>query len=113
MTDTPFEDPEQTCPPDTATHTYQSVYKLDSEGIPYHVWEPRELTPEEIEEQLEQTVNENISSKLITVDFPAMQAILDQSNSDINNNPAGEIKDLARAVRRLTRKVEKLLDASD
>jgi hypothetical protein len=53
------------------------------------------------------------SSKLITVDFPAAQAIINESNSDINSNPASEIKDLAKAVRRLTRKVENLTDGSD
>ena len=53
------------------------------------------------------------SSKLITRDFPAMQDILSQTNAEIRSDPSQEIKDLARAVRRLTRRVEKLLDGSD
>lgn len=53
------------------------------------------------------------STKLITVDFPAMQAILSQTNADLRADPSQEIKDLARAVRRLTRRVENLTDGSE
>lgn len=54
--------------------------------------------------------NEQSISTKLQQDLAAMQAILDQTNADLNANPAQEIKDLARAVRRLIRKVERILD---
>jgi hypothetical protein len=54
-----------------------------------------------------------IGSRLVTVDLPAMQAIINQPNADLRADPAQELKDIARAVRRLTRKVEGILDGTD
>ena len=55
----------------------------------------------------------NTSSKLVTVDFPAMQGITDQTPRQLGEDPGHEIKSLARAVRRLIRRVENLTDGSD
>lgn len=54
----------------------------------------------------------SISAKLAN-DLAAMQAILDQTNADLNAGPAQELKDLAKAVRRLIRKVERILDDTE
>lgn len=54
-----------------------------------------------------------IASRLVTVDMPAMQAIIDQANADLRADPSQEIKNIARAVRRLARKVETLFDSTD
>lgn len=54
-----------------------------------------------------------IGTKIETVDMPAMQAILDQTNANIRTDPSQEIKDLAKAVRRLDRKVQKILDGTE
>lgn len=54
----------------------------------------------------------DIGSKIETVDMPAMQAILDATNATINAGPAPYLKDIAKAVRRLDRKVQRLLDGS-
>jgi hypothetical protein len=56
----------------------------------------------------EATISSNLASDLI-----ALQAIIDQTNADINASPASEIKDLARVARRLIRKVEQILDGTD
>jgi hypothetical protein len=58
-------------------------------------------------------VNEQSISTKLAADMAAMQAILDQSNAELNAGPAQELKDLARTARRLIRKVERLLDGSD
>lgn len=54
-----------------------------------------------------------IGSKISTVDMPAMQAIIDQLNADLRADPSQELKDLAKAVRRLDRKVQGILDGTD
>lgn len=101
-------------PDDTATTKWEEGLVPELvDGVPVLPWIERPKTPEELAlaqaaENLAQT-----GSKLQTIDFPAMQAILAQTNADINASPASEIKDLARAVRRLTRKVENLTDGSD
>lgn len=60
------------------------------------------------------TTNEaDIGNKIETVDMPAMQAIIDDTNANINANPAARIKDIAKAIRRLDRKVLGLLDGSE
>jgi hypothetical protein len=54
-----------------------------------------------------------IGNKIETVDMPAMQAIINQTNADIRTDPSQEIKDIARAIRRLDRKVQGLLDGTE
>lgn len=54
-----------------------------------------------------------IGSRISTVDMPAMQAIIDQTLADLRADPSQEMKDLARAVRRLDRKVQGILDGTD
>lgn len=53
------------------------------------------------------------SSRLVSIDFPAMQAIIADTNANINSNPATRIKDIARAVRRIIRRVEHLTDGTE
>lgn len=53
-----------------------------------------------------------ITDRILTVDMPAMQALLDATNATINAGPAPYLKDIARAVRRLDRKVANLLDGT-
>ncbi|MGW5239502.1 hypothetical protein ACWEOW_11265 [Monashia sp. NPDC004114] len=53
------------------------------------------------------------ASKLVTVDMPAMDAILAQTNADLRTDPSQEIKDMAKAIRRLSRKVNNLTDGVD
>jgi hypothetical protein len=71
--------------------------------------EQREYTPAEnvVADSLAATEvlnsNETIVHQKLAVDFAAAQAILNQTNADIRTDPSQEIKDLARAVRRLTR----------
>lgn len=80
----------------------------------------RPYTPDELAQkavrvaQETSTANEaDIGNKIETVDMPAMQAILDDTNANINANPAARIKDIAKAIRRLDRKVLGLLDGSE
>jgi hypothetical protein len=53
------------------------------------------------------------ANKIVNVDMPAMAVIIADTNANINANAAARIKDLAKAVRRLDRKVQNLLDGSD
>jgi hypothetical protein len=58
-------------------------------------------------------VNESATSQKLQRDMDAIQAILDQTNADLRDDPARAIKDLAHATRRLIRRVENLYDGSD
>lgn len=53
-----------------------------------------------------------IGDRISSVDMPAMQAIIDAQNTTINAGVATYLKDVARAVRRLDRKVANLLDGT-
>lgn len=45
------------------------------------------------------------TNKMSTVDIPAMQTIIADTNANINSNAAARIKDLAVAVRRLDKRM--------
>lgn len=42
-----------------------------------------------------------------------LQVIIDTDNSVINDNPAGEIKDIARVVKKIVRKVNERFEATE
>lgn len=42
-----------------------------------------------------------------------LQVIIDSTNADINANPAGEIKDLARVLKKTIRKVNERFEATE
>jgi hypothetical protein len=42
-----------------------------------------------------------------------LQVIIDTSNAEINENPAGEIKDIARIVKKTIRKVNERFEATE
>lgn len=99
-------------PADTATETSERTYGL-IEGVPTEVWTMRLLTPEELL-AIQEAANEAIiGNKIETVDLPAMQAVIDQTNALLRDDPSQEIKDIARAVRRLGRKVQGILDGTE
>lgn len=56
---------------------------------------------------------ETIGGRMVTEDMPAMAAILAQTNAAIRTDPSQEIKELARACRRLQRHVLQLLDGTE
>jgi hypothetical protein len=57
--------------------------------------------------------NESATSQKLQRDMDAIQAILDETNAGLRDDPARALKDLAHATRRLIRRVEKLYDGSD
>ena len=104
-------------PADTATDTYNNVTVELVDGVPTQVWTSRPWTAEELAQQAADKLTANneatVGNKIVTVDIPAMKAILDTTNATINGGPAPYIKDIVRAVRRLDRKVQRLLEATD
>ncbi len=56
------------------------------------------LTPAE---EAQQVANKSAIETNIGQDLVAMQAIIDDTNANINSNPAARIKDMARMLRRL------------
>lgn len=102
---------EVTRPADTPTTTWEHTYAL-IEGVPTEVWTERTLSAEELVARTQAANEAEIGDKIVTVDMPAMQAILDATNATINAGPAPFIKDIAKAVRRLDRKVQRLLDGT-
>jgi hypothetical protein len=56
------------------------------------------LAQGEVEQQNKSTIETNLEE-----DLNAMQAIIDQTNADLRADPSQEIKEIARAVRRLTK----------
>lgn len=83
------------------------------EGVPTQVWVPTELSPEEADQKAQedtaQVTENNIDSKIVTVDLPAMQAVLDQTNAQLREDPAQELKAMARAIRRIDKKLLHIL----
>lgn len=55
----------------------------------------------------------DVENKIDTVDLPAMQAILDQTNAQLREDPSQEIKAIARAVRRLARNAIRRYDSAE
>ena len=51
----------------------------------------------------EQQANKSTIETNLDADLAAMQAILDQANADLRADPSQEVKDIAKAVRRLVR----------
>lgn len=97
---------------DTLVYDSKTVELID--GIPTEVWTSRPWTAEELAQQAADKLTANneaiVGNKIETVDMPAMKAILDATNATINAGPAPYMKDIARAVRRLDRKVQRLLN---
>lgn len=98
---------------DDATRTYT---RWDAAGVqveqrPYTTAENAAADASAAAETL--AANEKSISTKLANDMAAMQAILDQTNADLNAGPAQELKDLAKAVRRLIRKVERILDDTE
>lgn len=99
-------------PEDTATHTSDRDYDMLL-GVPVEIWNVRPWTTEELTDQAESANAVLIANKIATVDLPAMQALIDQTNAALRDDPSQELKDIARAVRRLGRKVEGILDGTE
>jgi hypothetical protein len=98
-------------PADTATDTYDRSVTLVA-GVPTVTWTQRPWTAEELAAR-EAAANEAVITTGIAADLTVMAAIIAQTNADLKTDPSQEIKDLARAVRRLDRKVARLLDSVD
>jgi hypothetical protein len=98
-------------PADTATDTFDRSVTLVA-GVPTVTWTQRPWTVEELAARTE-AANEVTITTGIAADLAVMAAIIAQTNADLKTDPSQEIKDLARAVRRLDRKVARILDATD
>ena len=99
-------------PPDTETTTYDYSLVVTEDEI-VETWTERPKTEGELEAEAITANDEEISNKIETVDMPAMQAIIDQTNANLRADPSQELKDIARAVRRLDRKMQLLLDGTE
>jgi hypothetical protein len=105
----PVTDTER--PADTATDTFDRSVTLVA-GVPTVTWTQRPWTVEELAARTE-AANEVTITTGIAADLAVMAAIIAQTNADLKTDPSQEIKDLARAIRRLDRKVARILDATD
>jgi hypothetical protein len=90
-------------PPDTETTTHDYSVEL-IEGTPTEVWTPRPWTQGELDAATAQTNSVEITSDLDQA-LIDLQVIIDSDNSVINDNPAGEIKDQARILKKIIRKI--------
>ena len=99
---------------DDATRTY-TAYAEDGTVVSTRPYTAEENTAADVRaEGYEQAANDGeIGDKIETVDMPAMQAILDQTNADLRADPSQELKAIAKAIRRLDRKVQKILDGTE
>jgi hypothetical protein len=99
---------------DDATRTY-TAYAEDGTVVSTRPYTAEENAAADARAEVyEQDANdEEIGDKIETVDMPAMQAILDQTNADLRADPSQEMKDMAKAIRRLDRKVQRLLDGTE
>jgi len=101
-----FELVEVPRPPDTDTTTHDySLTVVD--GLPTQTWTPRPWTADETAARAEAAEHQATSDRvaLIIDDLQAekdrLQIIIDMTNADVNANPAGPIKDSARAGKRI------------
>ncbi|WP_396935239.1 hypothetical protein [Mycolicibacterium sp.] len=112
-------------PADTDTTTSDLTYEF-ADGAVAQVWTERPKTPDEIEAETEAANERTLRDGLQNVLTRAAgyqadaQAIIDDTNSNINQNPAARIKTLARAqkraagdIMRLARLAGGLLDSAD
>ena len=100
-------------PDDTETTTWDRNEPAIVAGVPVIGWTERDKTLEELQADAEQSNAETISNRFLDTDLPAMLDIIDQTNADLRADPAQEIKAIARAIRRIIRKTDAILDAAD
>ena len=97
---------------DDSTRTYTTY---DAEGVQTST---RAYTPEEdaradaeaaqrVEQANQQSIEVALGDALAT-----LQAVIDQTNADLRTDPSQEIKDIARAVRRIIRLLTRRLDGT-
>jgi hypothetical protein len=99
---------------DDATRTYSTYDEggAQTSSRPYTA-EENARADAEATAAAEAANDEEIGDKIETVDMPAMQGIIDQTNANLRADPSQELKDIAKAVRRLDRKVQRLLDGTE
>ena len=97
-------------PSDTTSDWTKTVELV--EGVPTEVWVVSPWAVEELASQAASANQKTIEQKLATK-LENMQAILDQTNAAIRTDPSQEVKDLARAVRLLTRLQLSQYDGAD
>jgi len=101
---------EVTKPADTATTTWDPVF-TPGVGDVDQSWVVRNKTSEELAAEQEATnrasIEQALSDALIT-----LQAIIDDTNANINGNPAQRIKDIARTTRRTIRLLIRRFDGT-
>lgn len=88
---------------DDTTRTY---HEYDATGVetytrPYTDDENATADAAAVDNELAE--NKSTIETNLAADLDAMQAILDQTNANLRADPSQEIKDIAQAVRRLTR----------
>jgi hypothetical protein len=88
-------------PPDTVDTTYDWSIELVND-FPSRVWTARPKTQAELDKDGKAENHTTILANL-EQDMAAIQLILDDSNSNINANPAQRIKEMGRMLRRLGR----------
>jgi hypothetical protein len=98
-------------PPDTATDTHDYSVTLVS-GVPTETWTARPKTQAEIDTATavanEATLSDDLDDALISI-----QVIIDDTNANINTNPAQRIKDIAKALKKTIRKVNKRFEDTE
>lgn len=96
-----FEVVEAEAPKNTDTLVYEQSFVL-VDGIPTRVWTERPKTPEELTQEQE-AANVTVIITDLNADMAAMQVILDDTDENINVNPAQRIKQMAQMLRHLGR----------
>jgi hypothetical protein len=96
-----------------ATRTYKTYSAAGAETStrPYTAAENAEA--EAAATELLAITNKGAVETNIVTDMAAMQMIINDTNANINANPAARIKDIARAIRRLDRMALARFEAAD
>jgi len=85
----------------TRTYTAWDEDGVETENRPYSAEENARADAEAHEQ--EQESNKSTIETNLEADLEAMQAVIDQENAALRDDPSQEVKDIARAVRRLIR----------
>ena len=97
-------------PVDTASMTWEPVFTFAVAEV-VQTWAQIPKTPEQLAAEADATARATIEQALDAA-LVTLQTVIDDTNPNINSNPAARIKDLARAQRRTIRLLIRRFDGT-
>lgn len=96
---------------ETRTYTARDVSGTVTEQRPYTTAENEDADARAT--AVTEAANEATLEDELDAALSELQVIIDTTNAEINSNPAGEIKDIARVLKKTIRKVNERFEATE